>query len=283
MEEGIKILSAAGIPAYTFPETAVSVISGMAGYSALKDRPEAGEVIRTPAPGREKVKEILSRVREEGRLVLLGSESADVAAAYGIPAAPIRIATTPDEAAAIGVEIGFPLVMKVASPRIIHKTDVGGVKIGLNTPDEVRQGFTEITENVHRYLPQVVIHGIEIQKMMPRGTELIVGMSRDVQFGPLMAFGLGGIYVNLLKDVSFRLAEGINRSEVLSMISETKAYTLLRGYRGEDPADINAIADIILRSAALVTDFPEIAEMDINPVFAYSRGASALDIKITIS
>ena len=119
--------------------------------------------------------------------------------------------------------------------------------------------------------------------MMPKGTELIIGMSKDIQFGPLIAFGLGGIYVNLLKDVSFRLASGLNRREIENMLAETKAYTLLRGYRGEKPADIEAIIKIIGRVARLVTDFPEITEMDINPVFAYNQGACALDVKITVS
>ncbi|MCL6611688.1 MAG: acetate--CoA ligase [Peptococcaceae bacterium] len=283
MAEGARMLSGAGIPSYTFPETAVSVIGGMARYSAIRQRSPEDRKERITAPAPARVKELFRRVKEDGRLVLLGSESVAVAEAYGIPAAPVKLAATPEEAVKIAGELGFPLVLKVASPKILHKTDVGGVKVGVGTPDEVRRGFAEITENVHRCLPGVVIHGIEVQRMMPPGTELIVGMSRDVQFGPLMAFGLGGIYVNLIKDVAFRLAEGLTRREVLAMISETKAHTLLRGYRGEAPADINAIADIILRAAELVTDFDEITEMDINPVFAYSQGACALDIKITIS
>ena len=280
---GSGVLSAAGVPSYIFPETAVSVISGMTRYSRLRQTSEApaAEKISGTDPGM--VEEAFAKVREEGRLVLLGSESYLVARAYGIPAAPVRLAASPDEAADIAGEMGYPLVLKVASPKILHKTDVGGVKIGIKNAEEVRKGFVEIMENVHRHFPKTAIHGIEIQKMMPKGTELIIGMSRDLQFGPLMAFGLGGIYVNLLKDVAFRLAEGLTRQEVLAMISETKASTLLRGYRGEEPADIEAIIDIILRTAALVTDFPTIAEMDINPVFAYSKGASALDIKITVS
>ncbi len=283
MAGGAKILAESGITPYTFPETAITVISGMSGYSGLKgiQRREKTERISVPRP--ESVKELFNRVKGEGRLVLLGSESVLVAEAYGIPAAPVKLATSPDEAAKIAGEMGFPLVLKVASPKILHKTDVGGVKMGVGTPGEARRGFAEIMDNVLRHLPQAAIHGVEVQRMMPPGTELIVGMSRDVQFGPLMAFGLGGIYVNLLKDVSFRLAGGLTRREVISMISETKAYTLLRGYRGEQPADLSAIIDIILRTAEMVTDFEEIAEMDINPVFAYSTGASALDIKITIS
>lgn len=280
---GSAVLSAAGVPSYTFPETAVSVISGMTRYSRLRQKSEALAAEKLSGVDPRVVKEIFGKVKEEGRLVLLGSESSLVAGAYGIPAAPVRLAASPDEAALIAGEMGYPLVLKVASPKILHKTDVGGVKIGIKTAEEVREGFMGIMENVYRHFPRTAIHGIEVQKMMPGGTELIIGMSRDVQFGPLIAFGLGGIYVNLLKDVAFRLADGLTRREVLAMISETKASTLLRGYRGEEPADIEAIIDIILRTAALVTDFPTIAEMDINPVFAYSKGASALDIKITIT
>jgi len=229
------------------------------------------------------VKAIFYDVVKDRRLVLMGSEAAEVANAYGISAAPIIMTTTPEEAAAEADKMGYPVVLKVASPKILHKTDVGGVKISLQSAGEVKQAFIEIMESVHRYLPKVIVYGVEVQKMMPKGTELIIGMTKDVQFGPLIAFGLGGIYVNLLKDVTFRLANGLTEKEIEIMLAETKAYTLLRGYRGEAPRDIAAVVDVIKRTARLVSDFPEITEMDINPVFAYEKGLSALDIKITIS
>ncbi|MGB9825639.1 MAG: acetate--CoA ligase family protein, partial [Desulfofundulus sp.] len=222
-------------------------------------------------------------VMRDNRLVLLGSEAAAVARAYGIPAAPISLVTSPEEAVEEAEKMGYPVVLKVASPKILHKTDVGGVKIGLDSPEAVRKGFIEIMENVHRLLPQAVVYGIEVQKMMPGGVELIIGMTRDVQFGPMIACGLGGIYVNLLKDVAFRLAQGLTRREIETMLSETKAFTLLRGYRGEKPSDLPALVEAIGRTARLVLDFPEINEIDINPVFVYNQGLSALDIKITIS
>ncbi|MHB8156227.1 MAG: acetate--CoA ligase alpha subunit [Desulfocucumaceae bacterium] len=283
MAGGVKILSGAGIPTYTFPETAVSVISGMTEYSRLRESSLKEAAEKVIEADRDSVKELFRRVKAEGRLVLLGNESTEVAEFYGIPAAPVRLATSLEEAVKISGEMGFPLAMKVASPKILHKSDVGGVKIGIESVDEVKKAFLDITDNIHRYLPRVRIHGIEVQRMMPKGTELIIGMSRDVQFGPLIAFGLGGIYVNLLKDVAFRLANGLTREEAMAMIAETKAHTLLRGYRGEEPSDIDAIIDIIMRTAALATDFEEITEMDINPVFAYTKGACALDIKITVS
>lgn len=283
LAEGARMLSKARIPTFTFPETAISSIAGMVKYAQIRDLPVDEETINLTGINREAVKDIFTDVKNDHRLVLLGSEAAQVADAYGIPAAPISLATSPEEAVELAEKMGYPLVMKVASPKIMHKTDVGGVKIGMENAEQVKQGFIEITENVHRYLPDVVIHGVEIQKMMPKGTELIIGMTKDVQFGPLIAFGLGGIYVNLLKDVAFRLAHGLTKREIQNMLSETKAYTLLRGYRGEKPSDIETIIDIVARAAKLVTDFPEITEMDINPVFAYHQGASALDIKITVS
>lgn len=279
---GAELLSNEGIPCYTFPEPAIAAISGMNRYAQLRKNKYDTEDIKIEVDN-DTVQSVFETVRQDGRLVLLGSEAYRVVSAYGIPAAPVELATSPGEAVALAEKIGYPVVMKVASPKILHKTDVGGVKINLTSADEVKNGYIEINENIQRYLPEVIIYGIEVQKMMPKGVELIVGMSRDVQFGPLIAFGLGGIYVNLLKDVSFRLARGITYKEIERMLTETKAYTLLRGYRGEKPADIEALVDIIARVSMLVTHFNEITEMDINPIFAYPQGASALDIKITIS
>jgi len=283
LAEGIETLAQAQIPCFTFPEPAITSISGMANYGRIRDMPEEQEQLSFPDLDLKTVKATLFDIKRDNRLVLLGSEAAEIVSAYGIPAVPTFLANSPEEAAEFAEQAGFPVVLKIASPQIMHKTDVGGVKIGLSSRDEVSKGFIEIMDNVHRYLPRVVLYGVEVQKMMPKGVELIIGVTRDVQFGPLIAFGLGGIYVNLLKDVAFRLANGLVTKEIEKMISETRAYTLLRGYRGEKPSDINAVVDTIGRVAKLVTDFPEITEMDINPAFAYSQGISALDVKITIS
>ncbi len=282
LAKGAKILTRAKIPVFTFPEPAIRSIAGMVNYVRRMESRVEGEEIRYDDINPDKVKAIFYDVIRDRRSVLLGSEAAAVAEAYGISAAPVKLAISPEEAVALAESIGYPVVLKVASPKIMHKTDVGGVKIGLNNAEDVRNGFIEILENVQRYLPNVVPYGIEVSKMMPKGTELIVGMTRDMQFGPLIAFGLGGIYVNLLKDVSFRLAKGITHAEIAAMIAETKASTLLRGYRGEQPADMMSLIDMVARAAKLILDFEEISEMDINPVFAYPDGYSALDIKITI-
>ncbi|MBM7854407.1 acetyltransferase [Desulfohalotomaculum tongense] len=285
LEEGAKIVSKAGIPNFTFPEPAVYCLRGMVKYAQLKEdmNDDDGSALAYSDVDKQAVKAVFYDVFRDKRRVLLGSESCEVAKAYGIPAAPIKLATTVNEAVQLAEEMGYPVVLKVASPRILHKTDVGGVLLNLDSPEKVREGYIQIMESVQRYLPQVVPHGIEVQKMMPSGTELIIGMSRDVHFGPMIAFGLGGIYVNLLNDVSFRLAKGLTTAEITAMIGETKAYTLLKGYRGQKPSDIGAVIDVIARVAKLVLDFPEITEMDINPIFAYEEGLSALDIKITIS
>lgn len=286
LEEGIKTVESAGIPNFIFPEPAIYCIKGMVDYHEAKMKhatKETSALKNYKDVDQKSVKAVFYDVYRDNRRVLLGSETVAVADAYGIPAAPTKLATTVEEAVQIAEEIGYPVVLKVASPKILHKTDVGGVAANINSAAEVREKYLNIMESVQRYLPDVVPHGIEVQKMMPKGTEIIIGMTRDVNFGPMIAFGLGGIYVNLLKDVSFRLAKDITLQEIEEMIKETKAYTLLKGYRGAKPDDIDAVIDTIARVAKLVVDFPEITEMDINPVFVYQKGLSALDIKITIS
>jgi acetyltransferase len=283
LAEGAALLSSNGIPCFSMPEPAIAAIAGMAAYRKLKERPAAEERTTDFKPDLKTVKAIFYDVKRDGRLALLGSESAEIVSAYGITAAPTIISQSPDEAAAIADQLGYPVVLKIASPKIMHKTDIGGVIRDLQTAEEVKNAYVNIIENVHRYLPKVVPYGIEIQKMMPKGIELIVGMTRDVQFGPLIGFGLGGIFVNLIKDVSFRLAQGLTSVEISDMIAETKAYSLMKGYRGEKPVDILAVSEVIRHLAVLATDFPEITEVDINPVFAYEEGTAALDVKITLS
>lgn len=282
LEKGARILTQAGIPCFPFPEPALKSIAGMVSYTRLRQKIQR----RTPLPevtekAKATVKAILYDVMRDHRSVLLGNEASQVAAAYGIPVAPIYLAKTPEEAITIADSLGYPIVLKVASPKIIHKSDVGGVQVGLENAAQVREGYLKIMDSVSRLLPGTPVYGIEVQKMMPKGPETIIGMTRDLQFGPLLAFGLGGIYVNLLKDVSFRLAEGLNMEEIEEMITETKAHTLLRGYRGSTPCDFCAITEALARVARLSLDFPEIKEIDLNPVIAYPDSAMALDVKIT--
>jgi acyl-CoA synthetase (NDP forming) len=175
-------------------------------------------------------------------------------------------------------------VMKVASPDILHKTDVGGVKLNLGSAGDVRDAFDLIVYRAGRYVPGARIWGCQVQQMVSGGREVLVGMSRDPQFGPLVAFGLGGIYVEALKDVAFRVAP-FSRQEANEMIREIRSYRLLEGVRGEPPADREAIVDALLRISQLVTDFPEIVELDINPlmVFEEGRGAMAIDMRLVLA
>lgn len=283
VEAGASLLFENGIPCYAFPEPAVASLAGLNRYRQLRDEARTSQPWDLERVNEAAVWQIFTNVKRDNRVVLLGPEAAQVAEIYGIAAAPSLLATTVDEAETMARRLGYPVVMKIASPAILHKTDVGGVKVGLSTPEEVRKAFVDIIESVHQHMPRAQVYGVEVQKLMPKGIELIVGMTKDVQFGPLIAFGLGGIYVNLLKDVSFRLAHGLSRAAIQAMIDETKAQTLLRGFRGAPPADLEAVMELIARVARLVRDFPEITELDMNPVLAYPRGVSALDIKITIS
>jgi acetyltransferase len=285
LSEGCRILTGAGLPCFTFPEPAIRAFAGMVNYKNLREklaREDDASSIQDDVD-RKSVKAVFYDVLKDHRFVLLGNEATQVSGAYGIPAVPVFLAGSPEEAVEIAGSLGYPVVLKVASPKIVHKSDVGGVKVDLQDTGQVAEGFLSIMENVRRLMPGTPIYGIEVQKMMPKGHELIIGMTRDVQFGPFLAFGLGGIYVNLLKDVSFRIAEGLSRRQIEEMITETKAYTLLRGYRGSKPSDIEPLVDTIVRVARLSLDFPEITEIDLNPIIAYPDSAIALDVKITIS
>lgn len=270
----------AGVPPYDAPERAALAVSGMARYAEMRKK-GLGTPISRDAANKEQVKEIIAKVRAEGRSALLGCEAAQVVAAYGIDAAPGRLVTSAGAAAAVAEELGFPIALKIASPDILHKSDVGGVKLGLKSADEVAAEFTTMMAKCSA-VEGATILGVEVQRMMPVGREVIIGMARDASFGPMVMFGMGGIYVNLIKDVAFRLAHNLTEEDVAEMVRETKAYTLLKGYRGEPPADIAAVEATIAKVAALVSDFPEIEEFDINPLFVYEEGLSAVDVKITL-
>ncbi len=283
VKEGARILTRNSIPCYSFPEPAVNAILKVAAYTELRNKIDRKQVIKSFKVDAKTVKAVFFDAVREHRLTLLGNEAAAVAEAYGIPVAPVELARTAREAEQISSRLGFPVVLKVSSPKIIHKSDIHGVRLNLKSAEEVRKAFRDILDSAGYYLPEAPIYGVEVQPMVPEGTELIIGMNRDVQFGPLLAFGLGGIYVNLLKDVSFRLAEKLDEEEIRDMIKETRAYSLLRGYRGEKPRDMDKIIKIIARFAKLANDFPEILDMEINPLIAYEKGAAALDIKMNIS
>jgi len=280
---GKRYLNDHQIPVFTFPEPSVHALKGMLSYSKYINRSKPGEIIAFDDIDRSAAQKIIDSVLADRRVVLLGHEASALMAAYGISVSRSFLAKTENEAADIAVKVGLPVAMKISSPRIAHKTDVGGVEIGINSENEVRKAFRRIMEKVSYYVPDAPVYGIEIQNMVDEGVEVIVGMSRDIQFGPLVVFGLGGIYVNLIEDVTFRLASALrSKEEAKKMIAETKAYTMLKGYRGKKPADTEALIDAILRTARLVSDLDFITEMDINPIRVHTKGITALDVKITI-
>ena len=283
VEEARKMLIKEGIPCLDFPEKAVLAMAGASGYVELVSKP-VGEPTAFYDVDPLRVRGILKEIRRDGRVVALLHEALEIVRAYGIHVPTTAFARNRDEAAEMAEEIGFPVALKVVSPQVVHKTDVGGVFLNLQTPGEVKRAYDMALTRVMTYMPGASIHGVIVQKMVPMGKELIVGSMKDPTFGHLVMFGLGGIYVDLIKDVSFRLAP-LSVEDALGMVKETKAYTLLRGIRGEQPSDINAVVNTILRVGRLVMDFPEIVELDINPLIAYGRGQGclALDVKITLS
>ncbi|UMZ74325.1 acetate--CoA ligase alpha subunit [Natranaerofaba carboxydovora] len=280
--EAERILNEGDIPCYTFPEKAVKAIGAMVSYASYKKKECKDKPLCYSDVKKDIVKANLYDAFKENRRVLLSSEAFSIVDAYGIPAAPIKLARSSKEAVEIAEEMGYPVVLKVASPSIQHKTDFGGIKVGLESAEEVEKGFIDILDRVQKYFPDLALHGVDVQKMAPEGNEVIVGMSKDLIFGPLIAFGLGGIYVNLIEDVSFRLSKGLSDDEIWDMILETKAYKMLRGFRGSSPSDISAVKDVIGRLAVLCEDFTEITEVDLNPVFVYEEGVLAVDVKITV-
>ncbi len=282
VEEAIRFLMETGIPNYSHPEKGVSTLAGMVKYGEYLTREM--EKFSSLKVDREAANKVIERTKSEHRVSLLSVEAREVAQAYGIAVPPSELAQNRGQAVAAAEEIGYPVAMKVVSPQILHKTDIGGVKLGLSSSREVEVAFNDIMRSANLFMPSARVFGVEVQKMLPAGKEVIVGMTRDIQFGPLVMFGLGGIYVNVLKDVAFRLAP-VSEQAASEMITETKSYALLRGVRGEPTSDINSIIDVILRVSQLSMDLKEISEIDINPLFVYERGKGslALDVKITVT
>ena len=225
--------------------------------------------------------EIFSRVRKEGRKFLLEPEAKTVCRDYGIPVTNFRTAENETEAVEFAKDIGYPVVLKIVSPEIIHKSDVGGVIINLKDSKDVQNAYKQIMDNVQKHKPNAKIIGMLVQEMAPPSTEVIVGATKDPQFGPAIMFGLGGIFVEVLRDVTFRIAP-VTEDEAREMITEVRAYPLLKGYRNTPPADIDAIVQILLNTSRLVTDHEEIKELDLNPIMVYEKGAKTVDARIIL-
>jgi len=274
--KGLPVLREAGIPNFSFPERAVSLVKTMVDYAERRRRPRV-EVLRLPV-NKEKAGEVFAG---SGRKHLVEAEAQGVIEAYGFRVPRTGLAHTAREALELGAEFKYPVVLKAASPDLLHKSDIGAIKVNIENDFELRRAYREILANVDRYLPDAELWGVTVQKMVKGGREVILGMNEDPQFGPLLMFGLGGIYVEVLKDVSFRLAP-LTPEDAREMVTEIRSYPLLSGVRGQAKADIDAIVDALLRLSQLVMDWPAIMELDINPllVLEAGQGAVAADVRI---
>ena len=277
--ENKEILSDGGIPHFMYAEPAIQILHAM--YNFSKWLSDSVTEHKRFSVDREKVKTIFDNVRGRGRLNLLEEEGYDILTAYGFPTPKSILGTTVEQCVEAAQEIGLPVVMKIASPNIIHKSDAGGVKVGLKSDEEVRVAFKTIIDNAKKYNPQAEINGVLVQEMVKSAKEIILGAKQDPLFGPLIMFGLGGIYVEILKDVVFRLAP-IDEYVAAKMIESIKTIKLLKGVRGEKPSDLKAVVDSLQRLSQLIVDFPEIEEFDMNPllVLEEGRGARTVDVRI---
>jgi acyl-CoA synthetase (NDP forming) len=225
--------------------------------------------------------EILEKARKEKRTLLTEIESKEFLKSAKIPIVEAKLATTKTEAMAIAKKMGFPVALKIISPDVVHKSDSGGVKLGVPNATQVSKAYGEILVNVKKHYPKAKILGISVQKMAKPGVEVIIGMTKDAQFGPVIMFGLGGILVEVLKDVSFRIVP-MTKRDAAEMISEIKGYPLLKGYRGQEPANIPYLEELIVKVSDFVDKNPEIKELDLNPIFAYKDGAVAVDARVIL-
>jgi acetyltransferase len=270
-EEAMRWLVENGIPAYGAPDLAINAIAALREFALNKENNDStgydiGNV------DKEKALAVIEKARKDGRDALTEIEAKQVFEAYKLPVTHSKVAKSEDEAVELAKQIGYPVVMKIVSPDILHKSDAGGVKVNVKDEAGVRQAYQTILSNANAYKADANIHGILVQEMAPMGTEIILGSVNDATFGPTVMFGLGGIFVEVLKDVTFRVAP-FSKKQALEMISEINGAPILRGVRGELPRDIDALADAICKYAYMVMDLSdEVSESDANPVLVYEEG-----------
>lgn len=280
VHDAIEKLKGASVPNFSYPELAVKAFRRLADRRVWMNTGE--ERPRPFAVDRDGARRTVTALLSGGTFQAGEDDAASVLVAYGFRFPRKALARTAKEAAAIAGKIGFPVVMKIASPEILHKTDVGGVKLNIRDAREARDAFLEITTNARRHMPQATILGVLIFEMVGGGREVILGVTYDRTFGHMLMFGLGGIYVEVLKDVSFRIAP-VTRRDVEAMLAEVRASVLLHGARGEKAVDVEAVFDAIQRLSCLVTDVPEVRELDINPLVVMEQGAVALDARMVFA
>jgi len=224
---------------------------------------------------------IIETARKDGRTMLTEIEAKQLLKGAGISVVDTRLATSKEQAVAIAKELGFPVVMKIASADVVHKSDAGGVKLGLKTATQVGKAYDDIMKSIKAAFPNAKIDGVSVQAMARQGVEVIIGMSKDAQFGPVLMFGLGGVLVEILKDVAFRIVPLVKR-DAKEMIREIKGFPLLQGYRGSEPVDVENLENMLLKVSEFIEKTPDIKELDLNPIFAYKDGAIAVDARVIL-
>jgi acetate---CoA ligase (ADP-forming) len=282
LSDEVADLERHGIPTFTFPEEAVQGLGSLARYRAWEKRPRT--VVRRFAVDRPKVRDVLRRARAAGSSVLPEYQAREICRAYGIRFPEAARARTPDEAVTAARGIGYPVVLKIVSPDISHKTDVGGVEVGLDSDPAVRAAAERMTRTVRHRAPRARLAGFEVESQVVGGKEVLVGIQRDPYFGPIVVFGMGGIYVEILRDVTFRLAP-VRPLGAQHMIESVRGYPVLKGARGESASDLAALAEAIERVSQLAVDRPEVAELDLNPLIVRpaGRGVVAVDARIVLA
>ena len=281
MEEGTRILREGKVPCYDSPETAVNTIKVVTEYVRWRCRPK--RIVELFAVSRRKAETTIEKHMRHGTRQIGEVASKEILQAYGFTIPKASVATTAEQAASIAQKLGFPVVLKIWSPEIVHKTDVGGVKLGLESREEVMDAFDLMMYRIPRKMPDVEVLGVLVQEMVKTGKEVILGMKREPHFGPLMMFGMGGTMVEVLKDVSFYLAP-LTAEEALQMLVNTKTYQMLMGVRGQEGVDTGTIAEALQRLSQLATEFPQIKEVDINPYVVGPKGTAAIavDARMTL-
>ena len=279
LPQGRAELSEAHVPAYVFPESAARGLAALNRQREWVERPHDGH---DPLDvDTERARAIVARALNEQRSKLDELEALELLTAYGIPTAAAEISTSAAEAAEIANRIGYPVAMKIVSEHIMHKTDVGGVRVGLSHDTDAREAYEAIILNCTRAVPDAVIKGVLVQRMIKGGRELIVGVTRDELFGPLVMFGLGGIYAEALRDVVFRIAP-VGDVEASDMVAGIRAQKMLEGMRGQAAVDLVALKDVLRRVSLLAVDIPELQELDLNPILAFSEGVVAVDARVKL-
>jgi len=278
---GVQVLNGYQVPNYPVPERAAAAMAAMMEYRRWREQPPVD--LESFDVDRIRVRELIDRVRAEGRLSVGEAEARDILEAYGIPTPTTFLARNAAEAVRFAQEIGFPVAVKIASPDILHKTDVGGVRLNLASPEAVRDAFDLMIYRAGRYMAGADVWGCLVQEMVVGGKEVVACMNRDPHFGPVMMFGLGGIYAEALQDTACRVAP-LDRRIAGEMVAEIRGHNLLRGVRGERRSDLEALIDTLLRLSQLVADFPEVVEFDINPlvVFEEGQGVIGIDLRLTL-